>query len=293
MNRAISDKASAKNGINAAVLESQILKLVKHYQRLTVRMLYYILTSKFEYPATRSFYKKLDYRLCKMRRTNPKLNAKFIDPTRQFLGVPEGYRTIELWVEKDTIRTFLEKLAIKYRLSIQVLRGFASLSMFRKALARAASRGVKKILYIGDFDPSGNLIDKIASREMKLKVQRIALTRAQIRKYGLPSRPVNMRDSRADAYVAKYGPRAWEVEALRPRTFWRLVEAQLRMNVPHEFLVEADFREKASAIAKPAVDQFRASLEQQIVGWLKHGKSRREILLALASKTGLETTKRG
>jgi hypothetical protein len=228
-----------------------------------------------------------------MRRANPKLNAKFIDPTRQFVAAPQCYHEVELWVEKDTIRTFLERLAMKYHLSIQVLRGFASLSMYRKAFARAASHGVRKILYIGDYGPSENLIDKIASKEMHLKIQRIALTRAQIKKYRLPSRPVNMRDSRAKAYVAKYGPRVWEVEALRPRTFWRIIEEKLRENVPREFLVEADFRDRASAIAKPTVDKFRESLEKQIVGWLKNGKSRREILLALASKLGFETAKRG
>ena len=43
---------------------------------------------------------------------------------------------IEIWVEKDSIRNFIAKLTAKYRLRIQVLRGFASLSMFRRALER-------------------------------------------------------------------------------------------------------------------------------------------------------------
>jgi hypothetical protein len=37
------------------------------------------------------------------------------------------YSSIEIWVEKDSVRNFIAKLAAKYRLSIQVLKGFASL----------------------------------------------------------------------------------------------------------------------------------------------------------------------
>ena len=66
------------------------------------------------------------------------LHAKFIDPTRHFVRAPRPYPEIELWVEKDSIRNFFGNLAARYRLSIQVLRGFASLSMYRKALLRAA-----------------------------------------------------------------------------------------------------------------------------------------------------------
>ena len=158
-------KVKGKDNI---LLVWRILQTVKGYSRLTVRQLFYVLVSRFpqDYPATRTFYKRMDRYLSKIRRKNFGAHKKFIDPTRQFTAPSLPYSRIEIWVEKDSIRNFIEKLAAKYRLSIQVLRGFASLSMYRKALDRARVRGVTLVIYIGDFDPSGLLIEKVAEEEM-------------------------------------------------------------------------------------------------------------------------------
>lgn len=261
-----------------------ILDTVNSYARLTVRQLYYVLTSRFGFPASRNFYKRLNYHLTKMRRVSPWLNAKFVDPTRNFVPAPRPYREIEIWVEKDTIRNLLEGLAAKYRLSIQVLRGFASLSMYRKALRRAAERGVRRILYVGDFDPSGLLIDSVAYKEMGVEIVRIGLTLEQIRRYRLPSLPVNLKDSRADAYIAKYGGRCWEVESLRPRTFLHLLKKRLAQNVPEKYLADAAVKDAAARIAKPLVNRYKARLEQEAFNMLQKGQQTPEIFARLQTK---------
>jgi len=223
---------------------------------------------------------------------NGDLHAKFVDPTRHFIKAPMPYREVELWVEKDSIRNFLGDLAARYRLSIQVLRGFASLSMYRRALLRAAKRGVKRILYIGDFDPSGLLIDRVAEKEMDIEVRRIALTFEQIKRLRPPSLPVNRRDSRAEDYIARYGDRCWEVEALRPRTLFRLVEERLRESVPHEYLVEAEARERAARTARPVTERLRRIIEAEAHRLLEEGMPEEEILGQLASRYGLRIRKR-
>jgi hypothetical protein len=221
-----------------------------------------------------------------MRRHNQVLNSKFVDYTRHFFTPPTSYNQIELWVEKDSIANFLGNLAAKYRLSVQSLRGFASLSMFRKALQRAKKRGVTELLYIGDHDASGLLIDRIAQKEMGVSVHRIALTMNQIRHYRLPSIPVNLDDSRARDYIAKYGACCWELEALRPRTFQRLVEEELKKHVPKEFLAEAEVRDQASRMSKPLSERLRRMLEEDSFKLLKLGKSKSAILAQLAVKYG-------
>jgi hypothetical protein len=281
-------RVSGAKGQKSVLLEKRILESAKHYSKLTVRQLFYILVSVFGYPSSKNFYKTLDYHLTKMRRVNVSLHAKFVDRTRQFIAAPIPFREVEFWVEKDSIRNFLEDLAMKYRLSIQVLRGFASLSMYRNALSRAAGRGVKKILYAGDFDPSGLLIDKVAEREMSIKVYRIALTMEQIREYQPPWFPVNMKDSRAEDYVAKYGDHCWDVESLRPKTFLKLVEERLKDNVPDVHLVEAEFRDRASSISRPIVEALSAIVQEEVVELLGQGVSRKEILHRLASRYGLD-----
>jgi len=289
-------KIPRTKGQASTLLEWRILDTARHYTRLTVRQLYYILISKYRYPATRNFYKRLNYHLTKLRRLDLHLHAKFVDPTRHFILAPLPYPRIELWVEKDSIRNFLGNLAAKYRLSIQVLRGFASLSMYRKALQRAAERGVKKILYVGDFDPSGLLIEKVAEREMDsrrgIELKRIALTMEQIKRFRLPSIPVNRRDSRARDYIAKFGNRCWEVEALRPRTLFKLVKEKLRESVPHEYLVEAEAWERAARIARPVTDRLRKMIEREVFRLLEAGMSEEQILSRLASKYGFRIRRR-
>lgn len=269
---------------------------MKGYSRLTVRQLYYIVISRFKYPATRAFYKRMNRYLSKIRRVNPKVHKKFVDPTRQFVIPPLPYPRIEIWVEKDSIRNFIGKLASKYRLSIQVLRGFASLSMYRKALNRARRRQVCLVLYLGDFDPSGLLIEKVAEEEMDHRLTisfvRLAITMEQIKRLRPPSRPVNLKDSRAKDYIEKYGDRCWEVEAIRPRTLYRLIKKGLEENVPPEFLAEAEARERAGRIARPVTERIRKMIEREVFRLLETGIPEEEILAEIASKYNTRNRRR-
>ena len=278
------------------ILVSRILKTVKGYSRLTVRQCYYIIISKYQYPATRAFYKRMNRYLSKIRRANPEVHRKFIDPTRQFVLPPLSYPKIEIWVEKDSIRNFIGKLAVKYRLGIQVLRGFASLSMYRRALKRARKRGVIMVLYLGDFDPSGNLIETIASEEMDHKraitFHRIAITWAQIKRLRPPSRPVNLKDSRAKDYIAKYGDRCWEIESIRPRTLFRLIEIGLKKVVPPEYLAEAEERELAAKVVRRITEKLRREIEREALILLRKGIPEEEVRKHIAEKYGVRLTTR-
>ena len=89
--------------------------------------------------------------------------------------------------------------------------------MYRKALERARKRRVDLVLYIGDFDPSGLLIEKVAEEEMDhelgIRFARLALTLPQISRLKPPSRPVNRKDSRVKEYTEKYGNRCCDTNA--------------------------------------------------------------------------------
>ena len=268
-------------GKNNLLFAWQVLQVTKGYNRLTVRQLWYILISRFKYPTTKAAYKRMDRYLVKIRRANPEVNKKFIDPTRQFTIAPYPYPKMEIYVEKDSIRNFISELARKYELNVQVLRGFASLSMYRKAIERARKKGVNTVLYIGDFDPSGLLIEAIAEEEMNsntgIKFYRLAITLEQIRKFKPPSRPVNMKDSRAQTYVEKYGDRVWDVEAIRPRTLYRLIESGIKEKVPSEFLVKAKTGEKAHQIAMPITERLRKNIERRVFRLIEAGVPEKEI----------------
>ena len=290
----IRDKYHSK-GRRSLELEWHILKVCRGYKRLTIRQLYYILVSRFKYLATKRFYKRVVYHSTKMRRLDPKLNEKFIDPTRQYVLPPLSYPKVEIWCEKDSIRNFISEMAKKYRLSIQVLRGFASLSMYRKAISRAIKRKVGLVLYLGDWDPSGILIEKVAAREMDHKLGitfvRVAITMEQIKRLKPPSRPVNRRDSRAREYIERYGDRCWEIEAIRPRTLYKIIKKGLEENVPPEFLEAKKEEEYAVKIARPVTEALRRTIERETRRMLKLGISEKEILRMLQEKYGVTARK--
>jgi len=58
--------ASGTKGRASVLLEWRILETTKHYARLTVRQLYYIMVSRHGYKPSRNFYKLMDYHLTKM-----------------------------------------------------------------------------------------------------------------------------------------------------------------------------------------------------------------------------------
>jgi hypothetical protein len=271
-------RPSETKGNSAKLLESRILRIQKKYRNLTVRQFYYIMISRYGYSSGRPFYKRFVYHLSKIRHKDESLHGKIIDHTREFIpAFPIEFHKVELWVEKDAIRMVSEELAAKFRISIQVLRGFPSITMLRKALDRSRKRGIQKILYIGDWDPSGVLIEQVAAREMAgIEMQRVAITPEQARRYRLPPIMVNRRDSRANDYLKKNGDKAWELESLRPRTFHQILEKALKANIPKEFLRKARERENAIKIAQPIVAQFSRKLERQIIRMFKAKKSRRE-----------------
>ncbi len=112
-----------------------------------------------------------------------------------------------------------------------------------KPLSSWAPRDIDKnvvVLYLGDHDPSGeDMVRDIRDRLTEfgvpnLDVQKIALTMAQIKKFKPPPNPAKITDSRAAAYIAKYGDQSWELDALPPRELNRLVEQAITGIVDRE-----------------------------------------------------------
>ena len=286
----IRDKYRSK-GKNSLLLEWRIERVCRSYTRLTVRMLFYRLVSRFKYPATRNFYQKIVYHSKKMRRVDIALASKFRDPTRQVTIPPFSYRKTVLFLEKDSIRTFLGPLLVKYRLSTLVLRGYGSLTAFQRALARCKKKGTELILYVGDFDPSGVDIQKAAQNEMNhqsgIRFVRLALTLDQARRYKVPPRRVNKMDPRAADFIQKYGDRCFEFEGLAPPRAKKLIEAGFRKYLPKEFLEEAKKKELGVSAARAITEPFRRKVERAAYKLARKGLTKDEIRAELKKLYGV------
>ena len=89
------------------------------------------------------------------------------------------------------------------------------------------------VLYLGDFDPSGqdmprDIRDRLTrdfGATFDLRV--IALTREQVDEHDLPQNFAKRTDSRAAAFIARHGDIAVELDALPPNVLQALVREHL------------------------------------------------------------------
>ncbi len=200
---------------------------------------------------------------------------------------------VELWVEKDALSGVLRPVAAEHHVTMMANKGYSSSSAMKEAGDRirwACGRyGSERalILYLGDLDPSGEdmvrdidkritdfvnsglLVDwdnplKVAVEDydemqerkpwIDVEVRKLALTIEQVRKYKPPPNPAKLKDSRAKAFIRKYGKNSWEVDALPPTTLRDLIEKELKAELDMGQMNKIIDSEKAE------VDRLRGAL---------------------------------
>lgn len=236
--------------------------IIDGYQRqglvLTLRQLYYQLVTRNEIRNTEREYKNLgtlisqarlsgmmDWDAIEDRVRRPIRPNEFTGLTSLVNAAIRSYRLprwrgqgayAELWVEKDALAGVLEPIADRFHATLMVNRGYSSQSAMYESARRIQntrqSMGAKSayVFYLGDHDPSGeDMVRDVEERLQmfgvtKLRVTKIALTRAQVDEYGPPPNPAKLSDSRAAKYCEEHGDESWEVDALPPETLNLLVE---------------------------------------------------------------------
>lgn len=248
--------------------------IIEEYQEqgytMTLRQLYYQLVSRDIIPNKQSEYSKLstllkegrmagivDWSAIEDRLRQPYSPPSFPDPESILDAAIGQYELprqdgqniyLEVWVEKDALSGVLRRVTEKYHIPIMVNRGYSSVSAMYDAFMRFVNKGAYedrdvKILYLGDFDPSGlDMIRDIKDRiiefqdgyndgysveEMDFNIVPIALTREQIEKYNPPPNPAKITDPRAKEFIRKHGGMSWEVDALKPDVLHELLEEEI------------------------------------------------------------------
>jgi len=263
-------------------LLEQVKEIIESYNfALTLRQIYYQLVSKQIIPNQQKYYMQLS-RLCVIGRDKGILpEDAFADRLRQvdkpssyldladFMNaVRQSYRKdkwaeqnnyLEIWTEKDALRSVLSEITYPYDVNLMVVRGQVS----RTAIYESYERFAEKIdegkdcylYYAGDFDPSGlsiynSLVERIrnfgeAGKYVNFK--RIALTPEQIEKYKLPSDPGKQADPNYKRFVLEYGERVVELDSLPPDALRELVRGCIEEHIAYELLVqvkETEFEEQ-------------------------------------------------
>jgi len=219
---------------------------------LTLRQIFYRLVAIHYRENTQNAYTLLSAQLTKARLTGHIDAERIIDRTRRTLKVAtwadldeymevvaKSYRRekwtsqkniVEVWCEKDAVAGVLEPVTEQFEVVLYPCRGYNSYSALRDAGQRIAGRPQPTtILYLGDFDPSGEDMSRDIRDRLRndfgvsIDLQVIALTPEQIEQFDLPPAMTKKGDSRAAKFVALHGDVAVELDALPPDELQRLV----------------------------------------------------------------------
>ena len=215
-----------------AQLESQIVSVLRTTHPLSVRHVFYRMTDprlQESVEKTERGYAQICHRLKKMRKEGRIKYGWISDATRRgwhvntwdspgefAQSVAELYRRdlwswhsdtlVEVWCESRSIAGVIEQTCRSLAVSLYPTGGFSSLTLIYEAAYQINNRvrefGFCKvvILYVGDYDPAGVLIDQKIHEDMQghlrtfqtpadVDMKRIAINHEQIEQYNLPTRP--------------------------------------------------------------------------------------------------------
>ena len=152
---------------------------------------------------------------------------------------------IEMWIEKNALRATFSNYISDYKIALVPSRGYSSWTFLKDAYDRIRQNANGKtplILYFGDFDPSGEDIERFLRESMNgffgldLKVIRMGVTKDQIEQYNLPTTPEDAEEIeklQRDSRYAKWEHGNYRVEldallAYVPDEFERIVKDSIK-----------------------------------------------------------------
>lgn len=148
----------------------------------------------------------------------------------------------EVWAESRSIASVVHDDCHDLAVDLFPCGGFSSLSFVHEAAEQHNYRDDRRplvVLYIGDFDPAGVLIDQSLERELRthlrndidMDFRRIAINEAQVELYGLPTKPRKEGDKRSQHI--KY---TVEAEAMPAGSLRSILRTEVEMMLPDEAL---------------------------------------------------------
>ncbi len=301
-------RSATINLVDAAI---EVLNSLRDYWPLTLRQIYYQLVSRLVIENRLGEYKRLSRVLSDARlaghvpweamedRSRTILESGGWSDVTSFLKDEAirfgfGYRRdllqdqrerLEVWVEKDALSAIVHRVAFEYCVPVIVAKGFSSTSYVKQCANRinralVESRQCTRVLYFGDFDPSGwemplamerKLVDRLNVCPVSLAIERCALVPEQIRANELPEDPDAMKagDSRTAKFLELFGADVSPVEldALHPEMLEEVVRDSIERNLDMEkFAGQQEIEEQERRTSEYVAGQVRDFVERLLRG---------------------------
>lgn len=214
--------------------------------------------------------------LVEMRRDGAVPYRRIVDRTRakHQVGSWDGVRGIldsvslsyrrNLWADQDTVCMIAcEKSALEgvfaeacdeWGAALWTLRGFSSegfaYDWAEDILRLNRARKDVAIAYFGDFDPSGLAIEEDARGKLvgfgaRFSWTRAGLLRDDLDRFNLVPLPVKRSDTRAKAFLSKFGDRGAELDALRPDVLQERVRESIISHIDGDAWTRMEVTERA------------------------------------------------
>lgn len=157
----------------------------------------------------------------------------------------------EVWAESRSIASVMLADCKELAVDLYPCGGFSSLSFVHAAAQSHNARADSKplvVLYVGDFDPAGVLIDVALKRELRehlrcdieLDFRRIAINEEQVDVYDLPTKPRKDGDKRSQHVTYSV-----EAEAMPARDLRYLLRSEVESLLPEGALQTAKVAEQS------------------------------------------------
>ena len=253
------------------LLDQSILAVLEQARPQSIRHVYYVLVGRIPelVPKNKPGYDTVDRACIRLRRTERLPYSWISDSSRTGYHVStyenagdlicrhaEYYRLdlwrrakahVEVWCESRSIAAVVLPLCRELCVSLYPTSGFSSLTQIWQAAESmqdvAGGRPIC-VVYVGDYDPAGQHIDRDAITKLRehlrpyaqkhgmkmddcLQEVRVAVNEEQIVKYNLPTKPRNESDSRCPEIT-----RTVEAEALPADDLRLLVREAVEAHLP-------------------------------------------------------------
>jgi hypothetical protein len=274
--RARSIKRARRTRAAVDQLDDQIVAVLAEDYPQSVRHVFYRMTDpRLAEPVEKSDrgYRHVQDRVVKLRRSGRVPYGWITDATRRgyhvstfadladFIRRTEGFyradlwRTAsyycEVWVESRSIAGTIQHVCEELAVSLYPTGGFSSISLAYEAaeqIKRASDGRPVVILYIGDYDPAGVLIDVALERELRAHLpqditiyfHRLGITKEQIARYDLPSKPRKEGDRRSPQVEGTV-----EAEAMPANVLRQLLRDHVEQLLPPQALRVAKVNEES------------------------------------------------
>jgi hypothetical protein len=249
-----------------------IFEIVQEHQPVTCRQAFYLCVTAGLIDKAESEYKNTVCRLLAKMRRAERLPYDWVADSTRWQRKPPTYSSmesaleqtanyyrrdlwdrqehyVEVWIEKDALAGVLYPITAQWHVPLMVSKGFSSLTyLYEAAEAIRAADKPTYLYYFGDRDPSGVHIDRAIERDLRnfapdaeIHFERVAVTKEQIKKYKLPTRPTKKTDSRCKTFKG----RSVEVDAIPPAILKQLVNDCIVQHIDGEALERLQTVERA------------------------------------------------